>query len=37
MLLLSSISIINEWSEYTNNNDKDLRAKIYYMALKTML
>lgn len=36
-LLLGSIPIIHEWLEDVNNKDKDLKAKIYYMALKTML
>ena len=36
-LLLSSISIIHERSKDANNKNKDLKAKIYHMALKTML
>ena len=36
-LLLGSIFIIHDLSEDTNNKDKDLKAKIYHMALKTML
>ncbi len=36
-LLLGSIFIIHEWSNDVNNNDKDLKAKIYYMVLKTIL
>ncbi len=36
-LLLSSISIIYECFKDANNKDKDLKAKIYHMALKTML
>ena len=36
-LLLGSIPIIHERSEDTNNKNKDLKAKIYHMALKTML
>ena len=36
-LLLGSIPNIHERSEDANNKDKDLKAKIYYMALKTML
>ena len=36
-LLLSSIPIVYERSEDRNNKDKDLKAKIYYMALKIML
>ena len=36
-LLLGSIPIIHERSEDANNKDKDLKAKIYHMALKTML
>ena len=35
--LLGSISIIHERLEDANNKDKDLKAKIYHMALKTML
>ncbi len=34
--LLGSIPIIYERSEDANNKDKDLKAKIYHMALKTM-
>ena len=37
ILLLVSISIIHERLEDTNNKDKNLKAKIYHMALKTML
>ena len=36
-LLLGFIPIIHERLENANNKDKDLKAKIYYMALKTML
>ena len=36
-LLLSSILIIHERSKDANNKDKDVKAKIYHMALKTML
>ncbi len=36
-LLLDSITIIYEWSEDANNKDKNLKAKIYHMALKIML
>ncbi len=36
-LLVGSIPIIHERSEDANNKDKDLKAKIYHMALKTML
>ena len=36
-LLLASIPIVHEQSEDSNNKDKDLKAKIYYQALKTML
>ena len=35
--LLSSIPIVYERSKDANNKDKDLKAKIYYMALKTIL
>lgn len=31
------ISIIYEQSEDTNNKNKDLKTKIYYIALKTIL
>ena len=37
MLFLDSIFIIHERSEDANNKNKDLKAKIYHMALKTML
>ena len=37
MLLLGSIPIVHEWLENANNKNKDLKAKIYQMALKTML
>lgn len=36
-LFLGSISIIYERSEDENNKDKDLKTKIYHLALKTML
>ncbi len=36
-LLLGSIPIIHEQFEDVNNKDKDLKAKIDYMALRTML
>ena len=36
-LLLGSIPIIHKQSEDANNKDKDLKAKIYYIALKTIL
>ncbi len=36
-LLLNSIPIIHERSEDGNNKDKDLKAKIYHLALKTLL
>ncbi len=36
-LLLGSIPIIYERSEDANNQNKDLKAKIYHMTLKTML
>ena len=36
-LLLGSISIIYKRLEDANNKEKNLKAKIYYMALKTML
>ena len=36
-LLLGSIFIIHKWSKDTNINDKDLKAKIYPMALKPIL
>ena len=37
MLFLGSILIVYERLEDANNKDKDLKAKIYYMALKTIL
>ena len=37
ILLLGSISIIYKRSKDVNNKNKDLKAKIYHMALKTML
>ncbi len=36
-LLQGSIPIIHERSKDANNKDKDLKTKIYHMALKTML
>ena len=36
-LFLGSIPIIYEWSEDANNKNKDLNAKIYHLALKTIL
>ena len=36
-LLLGSILIIHKWSKDANIKDKDLKAKIYHMALKTIL
>ena len=37
MLLLGSIPIVHERLENANNKNKDLKVKMYYMALKTML
>ena len=37
MLFLSSIPIFYEQSEDANNKNKDLKAKIYHIALKSML
>ena len=37
ILLLGSISIIYKRLEDANNKNKNLKAKIYHMALKTML
>lgn len=37
ILLLGSISIVQERSEDANNKDNDLKAKIYHMTFKTML
>ena len=37
ILLLGSIPIIHERSEDVKNRDKDFKAKIYHMALKTIL
>ena len=36
-LLLSFISIIHKQLENTNNKNRDLKTKIYHLALKTML
>ena len=36
-LLLGFILIVYEWLEDLNNKNRDLKAKIYYLALKTML
>ena len=36
-LLLGSIPIVHEQAEDLNNNDRDLKAKIYHLALRTML
>ena len=36
-LLLSFISIIHERLEDANNKNKNLKTKIYYMTLKTIL
>lgn len=36
-LFLRSISIVHESTEDSNKKDKDLKAKIYHLALKTML
>ncbi len=36
-LLLGSIPVVHERSEDEDNKDKDLKAKIYHLALKTML
>ena len=37
ILLLDSILIIYKQSKDANNKNKDLKAKIYYIALKTIL
>lgn len=37
MLFLDFISIVDKQLKDINNKNKDLKAKIYYMALKTML
>ena len=37
MLFLGSIPIIHEQLEDANNKNKDLKAKIYHIVLKTML
>ena len=37
LLLFDFISIIHKWSEDANNKNKNLEAKIYYIALKTIL
>ena len=36
-LFLGSIPIVNKRSENGNNKDQDLKAKIYHLALTTML
>ena len=36
-LLLGPIPIIHKWLKDSNNKNKDLKAKIYQMALKIML
>lgn len=36
-LLLDSTPIVYEQVEDSNNKNRDLKAKIYYLALKTML
>ena len=36
-LLLGSIPIVHKRSEDGNNKDQDLKAKIYHLALTTML
>ena len=36
-LRLGFIPIFQERSQYTNNNNQDLKAKICHMTLKTML
>lgn len=37
MLLLSSILIIYKWLENANNRNNNLKIKIYYIILKTIL
>ena len=37
ILLLGCISIVHKHLEDRNNKDQDLKAKIYHLALKTML
>lgn len=37
MLLVGSIPIIHKGLEDANNKDKDRKAKIYHIALKTIL
>ncbi len=36
-LLLGSIPIVHERAEDSNNKDRDLKSKTYYLALKIML
>lgn len=36
ILLLDSISIVYERIEDLNNKDKDLKARVYHLALKTI-
>ena len=37
ILLLSSIPIVYKQLKDSNNKDRDLKAKIYHLALKTIL
>lgn len=37
ILLLGFISIVHKQLEDSNNQDRDLKAKIYYSILKTIL
>lgn len=37
ILFLGSISIVHKWLKDGDNKDKDLKAKTYHLALKTML
>ena len=37
MLFWGSIPIVYKWSKDAKNKDKDIKAKIYYITLKTML
>ena len=36
-LLLGAIPIVHERAEDSNNKNRDLKAKIYHLVLKTML
>lgn len=37
ILLLGSILIVHEWAKNLNNKNRNLKIKIYHIAIKTML